>query len=90
MLDRIECGLDLVKVKSAIAGVIDKAVYRLDRRHADTDAWQSVADLGVDLLAGDQRDQHRLVAHQQVRLDAEGRRKPGHRRLHLFGVGAVQ
>ena len=90
MLDRVERRPDVVKAKALTAGVIDQAVYRLDRRHSNTNPRQPVADLRADMIARDQSDQHRLVAHQQVRFDAEGRRESRHRSLHLFGVRAVQ
>jgi hypothetical protein len=40
MLYHVERSVDVVKAKALTAGVIDQAVYRLDRPHSDTDSRQ--------------------------------------------------
>jgi hypothetical protein len=40
MLDHVERSVDVVKAKALTAGVVDQAVYRLDRPHSDTDSRQ--------------------------------------------------
>jgi len=71
-------------------GVFDKTVYRFDSRHADVHRRHPEADLGTEMVAGDDCQQQRLVADHQMRLAAERRSKARDRRLNLRGVGSVQ
>jgi hypothetical protein len=90
MCYRVQLGPRLRQPAPPAFGVVDEAVDRSDRRHADIHPRHPGADLGTKMVPGDDRQEQRLVAHHQMRLAAERRREAGDRRLHLRGVGAVQ
>jgi hypothetical protein len=72
--------------------VFDSLEQAVNRRHdgqVDVHGRHPVADFSAELSAGDGGQQQRLVAHQEVRLSAEGRGKARRRLLDLRRVRAV-